>query len=136
MRGVASCLILICFCTVFRAEPKKSAAWVLRFDGIGAVRVGMTLPQLSVALGETVSLPKDRQEQACFYVEAKQHPDTAIMIVQGKVARIDVVVPHAAKSSTATAQGIHIGDSEARVQDVYGSKVVISPMPITPMGTT
>ena len=132
MTGIASCLIVISFCTVITAEPQDSAAWVLRFDGIGPVRVGMTLPQLDAAMGETFSLPQDRQEQPCFFVEAKQHPDTAIMILQGKVARIDITAPDGARSSTGTAQGIHIGDSEARVQEAYGSKVVVSPHAYNP----
>jgi hypothetical protein len=66
-----------------RAETR---AWVLRYDGIGDVNVGMTLKEVSSALGAHFSEPKDKDERTCFYIEPKQHPDTAIMVLNGRVA--------------------------------------------------
>ena len=43
------------------AAPKPSTpkAWVLRFDGTGPVKIGMSLEQLNTALNENFSMPED-----------------------------------------------------------------------------
>ncbi len=139
MKTMKSVLLLIVFSiSAFPQKPLQGngtrSDWVLRFDGIGAVKIGMTVGQLNAALGETFSTPKAQDEQTCFYVEPKQHPDTTIMILEGRVARVDIIAPNTAPSSTATAEGIRIGDSEARVKKVYGRVVAVSPHQYTPDG--
>jgi hypothetical protein len=87
----------------------------------------MTVSQVSAALGQKFSTPTDKDEQTCFYLEPRQHPDTAIMMLNGSVARVDVFAPDTTAPMTATEKGIRIGDSEARVKQVYGQAVVVSP---------
>lgn len=109
-----------------RAQNAKSSGWVLRFDGIGPVSIGMTLDQVNAALGEHFSPPTSKEEEACFYLEPKHHPDTAIMVLDGRVARVDVLAQEGTVSTTPTESGIRIGDSEEKVKKVYGRKVEVS----------
>jgi outer membrane protein assembly factor BamE (lipoprotein component of BamABCDE complex) len=121
---------LFCISAVAQKQEQEHAhraGWVLNFDGIGAVKVGMTLRQVNAVLGEHFSTPTGEDEKTCFYVQPKQHPDTGIMVLDGRVARVDVFAPDHASPSTGTAAGIHIGDSESRVASVYGDKVQVSP---------
>src|SRR5215831_9410841 len=87
-----------------------SPTWVIRFDGIGPVKIGMSLSELNAALHERFSMPEDKDEQACFYVEQSKHPGVAFMIQKGHVARVDVDRP----GVVATAAGIKIGDPESQ----------------------
>jgi hypothetical protein len=121
-------LFALCMSTVAQnTSSAETIDWVLRFDGIGAVKVGMTLRQVNAALGEKFSTPKDKDEQTCFYVEPTKHPDTAIMVLNGRVARVDVFAVNGAQPRTATLEGVQIGDSEPMVQKLYGEAVAVSP---------
>ena len=99
---------------------------MLRFDGVGPVKVGMTISQVNSALGSNFSTPTVEDERECFYVEPKGHPDTGIMMLNGRVARVDVFAPQGAAPTTATAAGARIGDSEKRIKRLYGTKVSVS----------
>lgn len=65
-------------------------SWVVREDGAGSVRIGMSLPQLNTVLHEKLPLPAAKDDQACFYVRAKQQPKLSFMMLEGRLARIDV----------------------------------------------
>jgi hypothetical protein len=120
-------LVLCGFTTEEKSHPEASQTWVLRFDGIGPIRVGMTLKELNTALVQNFSVPVAEDEQACYYLELKGHPDTAIMMLDGRVARVDVFVDEKNTSSTTTAAGVRVGDSEERVRELYGNAVVVEP---------
>jgi hypothetical protein len=109
---------------LFTAVAVSTAAqeWLVGFDGIGPVKIGMSLSELNVALHEGFSMPEDKDEQACFYVEHAKHPGVAFMIQAGHVTRVDVDRP-----KVSTAEGIGIGDSESRAMQVYGSKLKVEP---------
>jgi len=114
-----SLLFIACSCLVAVATAEDT--WAVREDGVGPVKIGMTLAQLNAVLHE--KLMKDPQDdQACFYVNPKGHPHVSFMIENGKVARIDVQNP-----GISTSSGIRVGDSEARAKQAYGAKLKIDP---------
>jgi urease beta subunit len=115
---------LLVACMLFATVAVSTAAheWVVRFDRVGPVRMGMSLSELNAALHESFSVPEDKDEQACFYVEYVKHPGVAFMVQKEHVTRIDVNV-----SGVATAEGIKIGDSESRAIQVYGNKLKVEP---------
>ena len=82
----------------------------------------MSLSQLNAVLHEKFSMPESKDDQGCFYVNPTRHPHVALMIEDGRLARIDVDGP-----GVATAEGIQVGDSEARVLQVYGSRLKVEP---------
>jgi urease beta subunit len=115
---------LLCACILFAtvAVCTVTNEWVVRFDGTGPVKIGMSLSELNVALHESFSMPEDKDEQACFYVEHGKYPGVAFMIQEGHVTRVDVDRP-----GVSTAEGIKIGDSESRAIQVYGNKLKVDP---------
>ncbi len=96
--------------------------WVVREDGVGPAKVGMTLSQLNTALGEKFAMPRDKDDQSCFVVKPVKHPHTALMIEDGHFSRVDVDAP-----GLSTTEGIHVGDSEAQARRVYGARLKIEP---------
>jgi hypothetical protein len=96
--------------------------WVIREDGVGPVKVGMNLSQLNMVLHEKFSMPASKDDQGCFYVEPTKPSQITFMIEDGLLSRIDVV-----KAGISTAEGIHVGDSEAHALQVYGPRLKVEP---------
>jgi len=94
----------------------------MRFDGTGPVKFGMSLSELNAALHERFSMPQGKEEQGCFYVSPARHPGISFMIEDGHVTRVDVQ-----RRGISTAEGVRIGDSEARAAQVYGNKLKVEP---------
>jgi len=115
--------IMFIACTLAAAENTAQVDFsIVRLDGIGPIRLGMNLSELNKTLHTSFKKPTDPDEQACTYVEVPHQSGIGIMILDGRVARVDVDNP-----STRTAAGIHNGDSEARAVQVYGKKLEIEP---------
>jgi hypothetical protein len=105
-------------------QPLKASGdtWVLREDGIGPVNVGMTVAQLNAILGANFSMPKGKEDQSCFYLEPKAHPQVAFMMIDGRLARIDVN-----RAGVPTESGIQVGETEAKTLKVYGPGLKVDP---------
>jgi hypothetical protein len=95
-------------------------AWVVRQDSVGPVKIGMSLPQLNMALHEKFAMPQSKEDQGCFYVTATKHPQLSFMIENSRLVRVDV-----GKSGVATSEGVQVGDSEEHVKQVYGSPLKV-----------
>ncbi len=95
---------------------------MIRQDGVGPVTIGMTLPQLNAVLHETFSMPRNKDDQGCFYVKPTRHAHIAFMIEDAHLSRVDVDGP-----GISTAEGIQVGDSEERARRVYGARMKVEP---------
>ncbi|MGE5113966.1 MAG: hypothetical protein ACM3JB_24150 [Acidobacteriaceae bacterium] len=104
------------------SSENSQNTWVLRFDGIGPVKVGMSLSQLNNALQEKFAMPKARDDQGCFVVTSARQPHVSFMLEDGKVTRIDVD-----NRGIPTDKGIEVGNSEKDVLKVYGAAVKVEP---------
>lgn len=100
------------------AKPR----WIVYPTGIGAMKIGMTRKQLSTVLHESIKGPDTSDDKACYYTEVSSYPGVGLMILNGRLARIDLNEP-----GTATEEGIQVGDSEAHIRAVYGHRVKIVP---------
>ena len=96
-------------------------AWVIREEGAGPVKIGMSLSQLNAVLHEKFSIP-DEEGLACFSVSLKRHPRISFMLLDARLARIDVLGP-----GIFTAAGVQVGDSEEHALQVYGSELKVEP---------
>ncbi len=91
-------------------------------DGLGQIQIGMNLDD-AVNMGLLNENPN--MNARCDYVYppiGSGIPDVAVMVVRGKIARIDVDT-----GSVTTEDGIKIGDSEDKVKNVYGDDLTIEP---------
>ena len=99
-------LTILAVLAVAFGTASANDTWIVREDGAGPVRIGMSLPQLNAMLDEKLPLLPAKDDQACFYVATKKQPRLSFML-QGRLARIDVRDP-----GVTTTTGIQVGVSE------------------------
>ncbi|HEX6373215.1 MAG TPA: hypothetical protein VF006_30100 [Longimicrobium sp.] len=105
----------------------RDTAWTLRNDGIGSLRVGMTAAEAETALGHFRTIPFNpgapADSMACGYAASDRLPAGVKVMMEGaRVVRLDVV-----SGDVATAEGARIGDTEARIQQLYPGRVTVQP---------
>ena len=107
-----------------RSAARDSATTTHRVDpkGFGPVRVGMSTAQAANALGAELKL-LGPEMQPCHYVQATGHPGIAFMVIDGRIARVDV----RPDSPIRTAEGAAVGDSEERIHSLYPGRVEVQP---------
>jgi len=91
-------------------------------DGLGQIQIGMNLDD---AVGMGLLNENPNMNPRCDFVYpavGSGIPDVGVMIVRGKIARIDVDT-----GSVTTEDGIKIGDSEDKVKNVYGDDLTVEP---------
>lgn len=118
------------------APPLEDAGqWKVTANGIGPVKVGMSLNEARRAVGNSLTIPANLQE--CDYVRPKSPKGVAFMVEKGEISRVDIQLG----SEVATAAGAKIGDSEDRIKSLYPG-VEVKPakysaghdMEVTPQG--
>lgn len=101
------------------ASPTEPS-WTVTPERTGPVEFGMSAEQFS-ALGGTAELPPDREY--CVYGRLPDAPAPMLfMIESGRVVRVDID-----STSTATAEGARVGDTEAKIQELYPGRVTVQP---------
>jgi len=92
-------------------------------DGLGQIQIGMTLDE-AVNMGLLNERPDIKQ--ACDFVfpavGAGIPFGVNVMVVKGRVARIDVDT-----GTVTTEDGAKIGDSEDKIKSLYGDELKVSP---------
>ena len=92
-------------------------------NGLGPVQIGMTLDD-AVSMGLLNERPDIKP--ACDFVYPAVGSgvpfDVGVMVVKGRIARIDVDT-----GSVTTEDGAKLGDSEDRVKNIYGDEVESRP---------
>ena len=89
--------------------------------GIGPIRAGMTVAQANAAIGGGFAAPKGGTSGCTYAVLTKAPRGLWVMLQDGRVARVEV-----RSGSIATSTGAHIGDSEARIKQLY-PRVAVTP---------
>lgn len=104
--------------TAVADSSAAAGAWRLSENGIGPVRVGMTVAEAAAALGGGDTGPAARE---CAYVGLSGlPPGVSLMTEGGRVVRVDVDD----SSSVATTRGARVGWTEAQVLAAYpGARV-------------
>jgi len=126
----ATAIRLLGFLLVLTAGISQATnGWVIREDGAGPAKIGMSLSQLNPTLHEKFAMPKAKDSQGCFYVKPTKHPHVSFMIENGRLARIDVD-----SAGTPTVQGIQVGDSEQHALEVYGPNLRVENHKYIPEG--
>jgi hypothetical protein len=110
-------------------DPAQAAdpTLTLRHDGIGPLRVGMTVAEAQAALGHfrmirlEPTAPVD--SMACGYGMSVRLPAGVKVMMEGaRVVRVEVD-----SGAVATAEGARVGDTEARIQQLYAGRVTVGP---------
>jgi hypothetical protein len=101
----------------------RPADSVVTERGLGPLRAGMTIADAVAALGGALSVPVEYDSTECDYAVWRGGPrGVHVMIDQGRIARIEVD-----SAGVATAQGVQVGDTEERIQQLYSGRVKVTP---------
>lgn len=100
-------------------------------EGLGPVRIGMTVAQAEKAIGAPITYDTSAGGgQACRYAwPSAGMKQIRFIIAHGVILRIDI-----ADYEITTDKGARIGDSEARIKTLYAGDVVENPHPYIPGG--
>ncbi|MBW4611834.1 MAG: hypothetical protein KME21_00835 [Desmonostoc vinosum HA7617-LM4] len=117
--------LTIAFCSLtigtVLAQIKLTNQSKLFINGIGQVRVGMTVSQASQAAG--TRLISDPPNNDCYYVKPQREPkEIGFMVTAGRIARIDVW----RNREITTLKGAKIGDTEARIKSLYPGQIKVT----------
>jgi hypothetical protein len=105
------------------ASDRGAADWIASPRGVGPLRIGMTRAEAEAVVGGSLAIPNDSAWADCAYTPTDRLPSGVhVMVEQGTIARIDVD-----SGAIATAEGARIHDSEDRIRQLYGSRVVTAP---------
>lgn len=111
-------LLILCASPV-RAELTTHSKVTL--SGIGPVRAGMSVAQAAQAAGQRLVRDRDDAgDSGCHFVYPEHGPDgVGFMVQKGRIVRVDI----GQEARIATVQGIHIGDTEARIRALYPGQI-------------
>jgi hypothetical protein len=101
------------------ATDSTPPEWVVRPDGIGPLRVGVTLAEVTRSLGEPLSVVNEE----CDHVNPTRMPEgILLMIIEDTLARVQID-----SAGVRTVEGAQVGDSESRILELYGARARIEP---------
>jgi hypothetical protein len=99
------------------------AAWTVNEFGLGALRAGMTVAEAAKAVGGSFSARPGEAKTCGYAVWPEAPPNVLVMLDEGRVARVDIV----RDSRIPTSKGARIGDTEARIKELYKGRVAVTP---------
>lgn len=108
-----------------RRAPDATPTWAtgtLSDTGFGPVIVGITPLEAQAAAGGLLKLPEVLAAEGCDYASAVGLEGLAFMIENGRVVRVE-----ARAGGIRTAEGAAVGDTEARIQELYAGRVDVLP---------
>ena len=105
---------------VVAAASFAGPSWCLGMGGLGPIRAGMTLEQV-LTLADFSGIERRKPAGECWYL--RYGSDFALMIIDGKVARVELQ----SASKLGTYAGAHIGSTEAELQTLYGTRLDVQP---------
>lgn len=104
------------------AKAKLTNQAKLFINGIGTVRVGMTVSQAAKAAG--TKLVGDSPNDNCYYVKPQNEPkNISFMVTKGRISRVDV----RQNTQITTLKGAKIGDTEAQIKSLYPEQIQVTP---------
>ncbi|MCC5599266.1 hypothetical protein [Nostoc favosum] len=104
------------------AQTKLTNQSKFFINGVGQVRVGMTVSQAAKAAG--TKLIGDSPNNNCYYVKPEWEPkNLGFMVTEGRISRVDVW----RDGKITTLKGAKIGDTEARIKSLYPGQIKVTP---------
>jgi hypothetical protein len=104
------------------AKTKLTNQAKLFINGIGTVRVGMTVSQAAKAAG--TKLAGNSTNNSCYYVKPQNQPkNVSFMVTEGRISRVDV----RQNTQITTLKGAKIGDTEAQIKSLYPGQIKVTP---------
>lgn len=109
---------------------------VLTVEGLGPVKMGMTIAEAEKALGARLKIvfSEDNDAMSCGTGSRAdgRNGDVSYMVMKGRIVRIAIFRPDEGTPSNPpvrTPKNVGVGSSETAVQSAYGSIVEVEPHP-------
>jgi hypothetical protein len=124
---------IVCAAMLAASVVSASAtpAHILRTDGLGPVRLGMTVRAAERALGARLRNESPELDEGCSYYALRSTQDSLVhyMVERGRITRIDIEyvasLRRHTRSPITTATGIGIGSTETDIRRAYGRHLKI-----------
>lgn len=96
-----------------RAAP---APWVITPDGLGPLKIGMTIEEASKALGSPLSIdPHDQEAVNCSELDVPNRAGAGMIFEDRRLTRVEIF----GSSRLKTSRGIRLGSTESNVKAKY-----------------
>ena len=119
--------------TTTAAPERLTARSRLSLDGLGPVDIGMTLDQASAAAGTPIRIrPGDPFGPECQNAYAADLPEVNFMVINGRIARVDVGDRGGRRVTTVS--GVGTGDTEETIKRTYPGRIHVEGHPYLPTG--
>jgi len=123
-----SFLLVMSIVTFNPAFAKQNTDWQLSEDGLGPIKIGMTVAQAEKAAQQKLALEPlgglgVPVTEACRFAKFKTGPkDISLMLNNRKIVRIDVKNPE-----IKTTQGAHLGSTTQEIKKLYKGQTTVQP---------
>jgi hypothetical protein len=118
---VATIASTITFAGVAASSPPALDQFRLTLNGLGPLRIGMTLKDVEDA-GFRVKIEHNFDVNECAQAEVEGQKHIWLMFENGRLARVEVY-----GGRTTTFSGVRVGDTEERVRKTYGARLTVEP---------
>lgn len=117
---IGTIALVLVWATAVNAEAKLTERSRLAIDGIGPIRVGMTVAETSRSAGvKLVKSDKHFNEEYCAYFKPQGGPQGIdFMVTKRHIARVDI-----SNERVTTIKGAKIGDSQQRIFALYPGQI-------------
>lgn len=125
---VATAIIVSTWATSVNAQVQLTERSKLALDGIGPIRVGMTVDEASRSAGVRLikTLSAGRTEEYCAYFGVQEGPKgISFMVTNGRIARVD----NFSNKRITTIKGAKIGDTEEQIISLYPGQIQVTRHP-------
>jgi hypothetical protein len=128
---IATIVICAVWVTSVNAQVQLTERSKLALNGIGPIRIGMTVNEASQSAGvKLVFVGSGPDAYSCSYFKPQgELKEVSFMVTKGRMARIDI-----SDRRIATIRGAKIGDTEDRIISLYPEQIQITkhPFPLRP----
>ncbi|HBK99807.1 MAG TPA: hypothetical protein DD001_22045 [Microcoleaceae bacterium UBA10368] len=124
---IGTLIIVAVWVTSVNAQAQLTENSKLALNGIGPIRVGMTVEEASQSAGvRLVQTQSGGEEYGCFYFKPQGEPKgIAFMVTKGRIARVGI-----SNERITTIKGAKIGDTEDQIISLYPGQIQITKNPL------
>jgi len=118
-------IIPISLASISLSLAKSDQFTILRMDGIGPIKVGMSVKEAEKAAGVKLPSIQEEMNDCTFVAPNGNFKEIMFMAMKGKIVRAGVASEGFSqnKSKVRTAEGIGIGDSMKKVKEIYKGRI-------------
>ena len=124
---IGAIIVVSVWATSASGQAQLTEQSKLALDGIGPIRVGMTVDEASRVAGvRLVNRGGGRDEYLCSYFDLQAGPKgISFMVTKGRIARVD----NFSNKRITTIKGAKIGDTEEQIISLYPGQIQVTRHP-------